>query len=443
MDQIAVLPFLLQSFPENLVILSLGLTLTGVSLKWKTIITASLAAAIFSYIIRTSTAFFGLHSVAQLVFLVLILILLHRLSIIHSLLSVLIGSIALGLSEAILVSFLMYLSGISMQQLLADPWLRLLYSLPHIALLGFICWILRKKGWSLFSGQKIRLFKERKALNLLLLIALIQSFLLITVTMAFYSFSAGFFVQMDLSQLVVVATVSLFIAFVTTISVSWVMFITARKEARLEAELVHLNHLQELYITVKAQRHDFINHLVSLYGLHQTGATEEAREYLESLYADVKKSQTLINIGIPALSGLLQSKIVLAEEKGIKFKISTDPRFSEIPVKPVDLTAVLGNLLDNAFDAALELPGEGPTVRLELNCDTEYYEVVVTNRGKPISQKDRDKIFTAGYSTKNKDSHSGLGLYTVKSIVDKYHGQILLGEPGSFPGVKITVRISH
>ncbi|MDK2787936.1 MAG: hypothetical protein PWP07_1161 [Epulopiscium sp.] len=98
-----------------------------------------------------------------------------------------------------------------------------------------------------------------------------------------------------------------------------------------------------------------------------------------------------------------------------------------------------GNLLDNALDA-VKMNGS-PRIDLVLMCNRLGLELKVSNNGSPIPQNVRQNIFTAGYTTKSIKQHSGLGLYIIKQIIDRYDGQLQLREPEDYTSVEFMIYI--
>jgi two-component system sensor histidine kinase AgrC len=99
----------------------------------------------------------------------------------------------------------------------------------------------------------------------------------------------------------------------------------------------------------------------------------------------------------------------------INFSIRvTAQKFELITVSEVQLSRMVGNLLNNAFDAAKH--SESRYVNLDISNVKGYrIKIVVTNSvNAPV---DISKIQNKGYSTK--EGHTGLGLYQVQSIVDR------------------------
>lgn len=80
-------------------------------------------------------------------------------------------------------------------------------------------------------------------------------------------------------------------------------------------------------------------------------------------------------------------------------------------------------------------------VYLSLTCNKLGLEMKVSNNGSSIPKNVRHNIFAAGYTTKDKNRHSGLGLYIIKQIVDRYDGQLELKKPENYSGVEFIIYI--
>jgi len=441
MDTIPFLPFILQSFPESLIILTLGLLAIGLKPNFKKTVAAVSLATIFSYVIRSLPIAFGIHSVLQLVFLIIMTIFLLKHSPFQAIIAVLLGSLALGLSESLMVPIIIAISGITFQEILANPWLRVVVPLPYTFLLGMLAYLIYKRNWVPLTLDKIEtlLPKLHKPLYYLIVIGFLQGFLFVLINLTFYN--AEYYITAGRQTLTGITNIILISSAVITMIVAYFMLQVGQKETQLEAEYRHLQGMQNIYLAVRQQRHDFINHVMSLYGLLKTEKNAAASTYIETICADVSKSQMLLNIGIPGLSGMLDTKCIIAEKKGINLEISADPGFPGIPIRPNDLTGIIGNLVDNALDAAQPVDTKVPSILIELLQEEGIFTIVVENTGQPLAPEIKDKIFKAGYTTKAKDDHTGLGLYTVSNLVEKYNGKIEFNSPKRHPGVRFMVII--
>ncbi len=182
--------------------------------------------------------------------------------------------------------------------------------------------------------------------------------------------------------------------------------------------------IQTLITSVSSLRHDFTNHIQVLHGFLQLDKPDQAKQYLYSLSKEVQDIKSLkLNIDNPGLSILLQTKKLTAQNHNIDMDFSvSDDAFNKI--KTTDLIKILSNLIDNAIDAANELPEEQRKINICCKVDDAQYEFRVTNTGPNIVEE--GQIFKQGFSTKKPENGKirGQGLFIVNEIVNKYDGQI-------------------
>ncbi|MDD2587189.1 MAG: GHKL domain-containing protein [Syntrophomonadaceae bacterium] len=136
--------------------------------------------------------------------------------------------------------------------------------------------------------------------------------------------------------------------------------------------------------------------------------TEESLPQYEMCYIDH-----------PALSALLNSKKIAPEKQGIDVAIAVKCELSDLDIPPGDICSIVGNLLENALEAAAE--DNNPRVGIEFMQDHESFIIYISNNGATIPQG--VDIFKVGFSTKTPET-SGYGLYVVQRLLNKYHGQI-------------------
>lgn len=234
---------------------------------------------------------------------------------------------------------------------------------------------------------------------------------------------------------VVIINVLIFIMVLVLLAMSRKIFLLERQEKFLEVQELYIKRLQELVRVTRAQRHDFVNHLQAVYALLKAGKIEQAQRYIENLYHDVRISGEVLRVNIPELAALLLVKMGIASLKNISFSIEVESNLKMLRVKAIDLNTVVGNLVDNAFEAVESLPADKRTVALRI-FETGKHFVFQTVNPDFIEKELRDKIFEPGFSTK--PGNRGFGLASVRSVVKKNRGKILVS---SFKdrGAKFTV----
>ncbi len=187
--------------------------------------------------------------------------------------------------------------------------------------------------------------------------------------------------------------------------------------------------------SIRAQQHEFSNRMHAVSGLLELGRTQEALEYLNEIRGTTADLDATLrsHIGSPMIVGLLLGKAAEANERGIDLVIAPDTDLGEAPERVQALTTVLGNLIDNAFDALAGAPGPRRTV-VSVVETPESVTVRVADTGPGVPSAELPRIFESGYSTKRGSlvRHSGLGLSLVHSTATKLGGSVSVsGGPGA------------
>jgi two-component sensor histidine kinase len=223
-------------------------------------------------------------------------------------------------------------------------------------------------------------------------------------------------------------------------------FINRNREATAESvQEVYVDHIGSLFRSMKEQRHDFNNHVSTIHSLVHLKEFEELHRYTTELIGETTALNDIIQINVPALSAIVQSKVIQAVERKITFQHDV-ANLKDIPlgaVKATDLVRIISNLIDNAFDA-VSLPNkEGDKqVRLVGYADGHSLIFLVINNGAQIPSELLGQIFEPGFSTKNPDDlHAGLGLSIVKQLVDKYDGTVRVSSTESETTFTITIEV--
>ncbi|OZG70794.1 histidine kinase [Hahella sp. CCB-MM4] len=203
-----------------------------------------------------------------------------------------------------------------------------------------------------------------------------------------------------------------------------------------------IQHLEEYSDLLRCQAHEYSNKLSTIAGLIQIGAPDRA---IELINQETSTHQNLIQFLVeavpdPVLSGCLLGKFNRARELGLTLEIDRESHMVDVPesMSRDELVSVLGNLLDNAFEATLRRPDTPREVRLSMTDLGNDLIFEIEDNGSGISPEIRDEIFVKGVSQKNIEGH-GIGLYLVKTILDNLNGDIVV-EDGEI-GARVTAYI--
>ena len=189
-----------------------------------------------------------------------------------------------------------------------------------------------------------------------------------------------------------------------------------------------LSGTRYLVDSMRANNHDFTNKLHVILGLIQMEMYEEASSYIQNITIVQREniSKVMNAVSEPAVAALLIGKIARASELNINFVLREGCCYSSADMNlPSEmLISVIGNLLDNAFDAMNESTDYKEHKELMLGIYSKPGAVLITvdDTGSGIKSENIDFIFDNGYSTKGEGR--GTGLYQVKAMVKNFDGKI-------------------
>jgi signal transduction histidine kinase len=198
----------------------------------------------------------------------------------------------------------------------------------------------------------------------------------------------------------------------------------SRDKAVRVTQETYVEEINQMFQSIRAQRHDFLNHVQTIHSLAELENSKELVAYTKELTGDIRLLNDIINIGNPAIAALVRSKISQAENYKIQFSCSfSGLNMQEMGVKTLDVNRMLGNLIDNAFDEVLKYPEEQRYVALIGTQTAHELEFTISNTCEKAEQVVAKPLFDAGFSTKQQ-GHQGLGLSIVKSIAEQYKGSV-------------------
>jgi two-component system CitB family sensor kinase len=212
--------------------------------------------------------------------------------------------------------------------------------------------------------------------------------------------------------------------------------LVVRDRTDVESLTRQLDAVQLMSTVLRAQRHEFANRLHLLHGLLDSGNVEEGVQYLTEVLGSGPLGSALPGIDSirdAYLQAFLAAKGASAREAGVTLKIGENTWVSGRLALPVDITTVLGNLLDNAIYAART--GDNPVkeVEVELLQDGSTLHVTVADSGDGVPPGFVDDLFTEGKSTKPDSGipgGRGIGLALSRQISRSLDGDLWLSSPG-------------
>jgi two-component system CitB family sensor kinase len=214
---------------------------------------------------------------------------------------------------------------------------------------------------------------------------------------------------------------------------------TFRDQTEVQRLARELNGTRGHLDALRAQAHEFANRLHTVAGLLELGWPDEA---IRLIKATTHEQQRLINdlperIADQALAALLVGKASVAAERGIVLEVTPESRLGASDEMSGDLVTIVGNLIENAFDAVEGRPERLVVVDLRDDGDGEV-RLTVRDSGPGVPPELGECIFEDGFTTKAMSGTRGVGLALVRRAVARWDGAIeLRDEEGAVFAVRL------
>ena len=206
--------------------------------------------------------------------------------------------------------------------------------------------------------------------------------------------------------------------------------VSLRDHTELRSVTGELDVVRGLTESLRSQNHEAANRLHTVVSLIEMGRPEQAVAFAteELQVAQHLTDRMVAQVGDPVVAALLLGKSAEAAERGIDLTVTGDlPDLAET-VPPRDLVTVLGNLVDNAFDAVSGRPDRRVSVRLEREPDA--VRLVVGDSGPGLTDEEAAHVLERGWSTKASADDlggRGVGLALVGQVARRHSGEVTIG----------------
>lgn len=209
---------------------------------------------------------------------------------------------------------------------------------------------------------------------------------------------------------------------------------------RLAEQLTGTSHIIE---ALRANTHEYMNKLHVILGLLQIGDTRQAIRFITDVSDDIESGYQAVmrQIKDPSVAALILGKQSHARELDIHFSLRHDAKLpkSNPWISTRDLITIIGNLVENAFEAVNGTEGLRQ-VELSISCTDQGITISVDDTGHGMTEEQIARIRTGQYTTKGEGHGIGLGL--IREIIKKHHGFLdIESEPGE--GTFFTVSIGE
>ncbi|MEU0212239.1 ATP-binding protein [Streptomyces canus] len=207
--------------------------------------------------------------------------------------------------------------------------------------------------------------------------------------------------------------------------------VTLRDVTELQSLMGELDSERGFTQALRSQAHEAANRLHTVVSLIELGRAEQAVDFAtaELELAQALTDQVVAAVGEPVLAALLLGKTAQANERGVELVVSEDSRLDDgllperLPAR--DLVTILGNLIDNAVDAAQGSVRARVTVTAYADPDRSELVLRVSDTGAGVDPAHAETVFVRGFSTKPAGPGGrGLGLALVRQAVNRCKGTL-------------------
>lgn len=169
-------------------------------------------------------------------------------------------------------------------------------------------------------------------------------------------------------------------------------------------------------VAVRRFKHDLVNHIGVLRELANQKKMEEVKEYIDTIWNIQNEFDLKIHTGDSLFDLILNYYLYLAEKEKIEFAVS-GKLTEKTSLEMFDITALMGNILQNAVEAARKTPA--PKIQVELIEHKKEFFIVVSNSMAKKINAPKGFLITSKTDTIN----HGFGLKNIAAIVQKYYGE--------------------
>ena len=196
-------------------------------------------------------------------------------------------------------------------------------------------------------------------------------------------------------------------------------------EYQTEQSEKHLNEVRSIHKEMRGYKHDFHHHLQALKGQLEAGEVDRALVYIEQLDNQLMNVDTLLKTGNVSLDAILSAKIAQAKAENIAVTVKANVP-DQLTISDLELSIIIGNLLDNAIEACRTVTGER-FIRIFISMKgTMLYFSMLNAAG--AKKKKTGSLFAT-----HKDGVHGFGLRRAEAILEEHGGWVKYNsEDGAF-----------
>jgi hypothetical protein len=185
----------------------------------------------------------------------------------------------------------------------------------------------------------------------------------------------------------------------------------------LKMQFEQYQNLYQSQSELRSIRHDITNNLIAISGMLENGLVDDAINSIKAISSDVKRTADIIDTGIPAIDAVLNAKVARANESDIRiiYKIILE---NDLGIDQIDIAVIIASALDNAIEGILRSNDVAKSIFLNVKSGaSDYIHIIVENFTTGTVNEDFQ-------TTKSDKINHGFGIARMRSIAEKYNGDI-------------------
>jgi sensor histidine kinase regulating citrate/malate metabolism len=217
------------------------------------------------------------------------------------------------------------------------------------------------------------------------------------------------------------------ILIITANAALWIFLIPQIMDQRIrrfQNDLVnrHYDEIKGMYSRMSRWRHDYHNHLQVIKADLEMERYEDAVKYLDGLESDLRAiGSSIVRTGNVVADAIINSKLTLIRERGIR--VETSARVPEnISVSGVDLSILIGNLLDNAMEACAAVPIKSRFINFNIDIIKKQLYISVENSAPGRVTPENGRYVST--KTRTGGEVHGFGLQSIDMVTARYNGTV-------------------
>ena len=203
---------------------------------------------------------------------------------------------------------------------------------------------------------------------------------------------------------------------------------------QVENYAVQLQEMSRIWQQTREYRHDMKQKYLLIESYINQGEYEKIRELYRQNMERLTEDEYISKTGNVSFDTIINYKAAVAQKNGIKVKLDTVIPY-DMKLEDVDLYSLLGNLFDNAIEAAKKVEKEEREIKLMAKISGNNLYLEMENPYVGNLRKQGENYVT----TKENRKEHGLGLRIVENIVNRHNGQFIINDIENYFKVKVLV----